>query len=67
MLIADRTQLNGLLVFISVLGGIGAFGLVGVVLGPLVVATAAGLVTGYRESLSRRSHRAEALIAGLTL
>jgi predicted PurR-regulated permease PerM len=51
ILIADRTQLNGLLVFISVLGGIGAFGLVGVVLGPLVVATAAGLITGYRETL----------------
>lgn len=52
VLIADRSQLNGLLVFISVLGGIGAFGLVGVVLGPLVVATAAGLVSGYRESLT---------------
>jgi len=54
MLIAGRSQLNGLLVFISVLGGIGAFGLVGVVLGPLVVATAAGLVAGYRESLTAR-------------
>ena len=52
VLIADRSQLNGLLVFISVLGGLGAFGLVGVVLGPLVVATAAGLVTGYRDSLT---------------
>ena len=52
ILIADRTQLNALLVFISVLGGIGAFGLVGVVLGPLVLATAAGLVTGYRETLA---------------
>lgn len=52
VLIADRSQLNGLLVFISVLGGIGAFGLVGVVLGPLVVATAAGLVSGYRDSLA---------------
>jgi predicted PurR-regulated permease PerM len=52
VLIADRSQLNGLLVFISVLGGISAFGLVGVVLGPLVVATAAGLITGYRETLA---------------
>ncbi len=55
VLIADRSQLNGLLVFISVLGGLGAFGLVGVVLGPLVVATAAGLVTGYRESLAEEA------------
>jgi predicted PurR-regulated permease PerM len=52
ILIADRSQLNALLVFVSVLGGVSAFGLVGVVLGPLVVATAAGLITGYRETLS---------------
>jgi predicted PurR-regulated permease PerM len=51
IMIADRSQLNGLLVFISVLGGISAFGLLGVVLGPLVVATAVGLLRGYRDSL----------------
>ena len=51
VLIADRSQLNGLLVFVSVLGGIKAFGLLGVVLGPLVTATAVGLLTGYREAL----------------
>lgn len=50
-LIAGRSQLNGLLVFISVLGGIHAFGLVGVVLGPLVVATGVGLLKGYRKEL----------------
>ena len=52
ILIAGRSQLNGLLVFISILGGIPAFGLLGIVLGPLVMATAVGLLTGYRESLS---------------
>ena len=52
ILIADRSQLNALLVFISVLGGVSAFGLVGVVLGPLLVATAAGLITGYRETIA---------------
>jgi predicted PurR-regulated permease PerM len=39
-----------LLVFISVLGGIAVFGVLGVVLGPIVVATAAGILdvyTGY--------------------
>jgi predicted PurR-regulated permease PerM len=51
ILIADRSQLNGLLVFISVLGGISAFGLLGVVLGPLIVATTVGLLRGYRESI----------------
>ena len=52
-LIADRSQLNALLVFISVLGGVQAFGFVGLVLGPLILATAAGLITGYRESLNQ--------------
>jgi predicted PurR-regulated permease PerM len=51
IMIADRSQLHGLLVFISVLGGISAFGLLGVVLGPLIVATTVGLLRGYRESL----------------
>ncbi len=55
MLIAGRSQLNGLLVFVSVLGGINAFGFLGVVLGPLVVATAVGLLRGYRESLREQS------------
>jgi len=50
-LVAGRSQLNGLLVFIALLGGIGAFGFLGLVLGPLVVATAVGLLRGYRESL----------------
>lgn len=51
ILIAGRTQLNGLLVFISVLGGIQTMGFVGVVLGPLLVATAVGLLRGYVETL----------------
>ena len=51
ILITGRSQLNGLLVFISLLGGIQAFGFVGVVLGPLVIATTVGLLRGYRESL----------------
>ncbi len=50
-LIAGRSQLNGLLVFVSVLGGVQAFGLLGLVVGPLVTAAAVGLLTGYRETL----------------
>ena len=53
MLIAGRSELNGLLVFVSVLGGMQVFGLIGLVLGPLTVAMAAGLIRGYRESLRR--------------
>jgi predicted PurR-regulated permease PerM len=51
-LIAGRSQLNGLLVFVSVLGGIQVFGLIGLVLGPLAVAMAVGLIRGYRDSLN---------------
>jgi predicted PurR-regulated permease PerM len=51
ILIAGRSQLNGLLVFVSILGGIQVFGFIGLVLGPLTVATAVGLIRGYRDSL----------------
>jgi predicted PurR-regulated permease PerM len=47
MLLGGRASLNGLLVFISVLGGIAVFGVLGVVLGPIVVATAVGILDVY--------------------
>jgi len=46
-LISGRAELGGLLVFIAVLGGIGVFGLLGVVLGPIIVATVAVLLELY--------------------
>lgn len=46
-LISGRAQLGGLLIFISVLGGISVFGLLGVVLGPIIVATTASLLDLY--------------------
>ena len=46
-LLAGRAQMNGLLMFVSLLGGVSVFGLLGLVLGPLVVALAAGLVEAY--------------------
>ncbi len=51
ILISGRSQLNGLLVFIGVLGGISTFGLLGIVLGPLVMATAVGMLKGYQEGV----------------
>jgi predicted PurR-regulated permease PerM len=51
ILISGRAQLNALMSMVSVLGGIYAFGLLGMVLGPLVVAITAGMLKGYRESL----------------
>jgi predicted PurR-regulated permease PerM len=47
VLLGGRASLNGLLVFISVLGGIAVFGVLGVVLGPIVVATAVGILDVY--------------------
>jgi predicted PurR-regulated permease PerM len=46
-LISGRARLSGLLVFISVLGGIGVFGMLGVILGPIVVATGASILDVY--------------------
>jgi predicted PurR-regulated permease PerM len=46
-LLAGRAQMNGLLVLISLLGGIAAFGLIGLVIGPVIVATAASLLSAY--------------------
>ena len=47
-LMSGHARLNALLVFISVLGGIAAFGLLGVVLGPIVVAAVMSLLDVYR-------------------
>jgi len=47
VLLGGRASLNGLLVFISVLGGIAVFGVLGVVLGPIVVATTVGILDVY--------------------
>lgn len=47
LLLGGRASLNGLLVFISVLGGIAVFGVLGVFLGPIVVATAVGILDVY--------------------
>jgi len=47
LFISGQAEMSGLLIFISVLGGIAVFGLLGVVLGPIVVATAASLLDLY--------------------
>jgi predicted PurR-regulated permease PerM len=57
MLLSGRTQLNGLLVFVSLLGGIGAFGFVGLVLGPVIMATTIGMFDAYTKD-RRTSPRA---------
>lgn len=51
ILIAGRARLNELLVLVSLLGGLEAFGFIGVILGPVIVATCVGMLKGYREAL----------------
>jgi predicted PurR-regulated permease PerM len=49
LLLGGRTQLSGLVIFISVVGGVGLFGMLGLVLGPILVATAAGVLNVYMD------------------
>ncbi|MCU0228886.1 MAG: AI-2E family transporter [Bryobacterales bacterium] len=51
LLIAGRARLNELLVLVSLLGGLEAFGFIGIILGPVIVATCVGMLKGYREAL----------------
>jgi predicted PurR-regulated permease PerM len=46
-ILSGRAQMNGLLMFISLLGGVIVFGLLGLVLGPLVTAIVSGLFEAY--------------------
>ncbi|MFQ5744812.1 MAG: AI-2E family transporter [Acidobacteriota bacterium] len=48
VLISGRTEMHPLLVFLAVLGGIQAFGFLGLFLGPVLVAVVTGLVDLYR-------------------
>ncbi len=49
LLLRNRTRLNELLLFISVLGGIEVFGLLGIVAGPTILAAAMGVFRVYME------------------
>lgn len=57
LLLRNRTHLNELLLFISVLGGLEVFGLLGLVAGPTIVAAAMGL---FRVYMDRRDEQATA-------
>lgn len=49
LLLGGRTELSGLVIFISIVGGVSLFGMLGLVLGPILVATAAGVLAVYME------------------
>jgi predicted PurR-regulated permease PerM len=50
VLLSGRTSVNGLIVFLGLLGGVGLFGFVGLVVGPIVLVIASTLLT----ALTRR-------------
>jgi predicted PurR-regulated permease PerM len=57
LLLRNRTRLNELLLFIGVLGGLEAFGLLGLVAGPTIVAAALGVFRvymGHRDELAAK-------------
>jgi predicted PurR-regulated permease PerM len=64
-MLADRARMNGLLMFISLLGGVAVFGLIGLVLGPVITATVSGLFEAYAgpaEIVPSRPHDEERLL-----
>jgi predicted PurR-regulated permease PerM len=54
LLLGGRSELSGLVIFISVVGGVGLFGMLGLVLGPILVATAAGVMNVYMDQTESR-------------
>ncbi|MGB7438449.1 MAG: AI-2E family transporter [Candidatus Acidiferrum sp.] len=57
LLLRNRTRLNDLLLFVSILGGLNAFGLLGLVVGPTILAAGLGVMRVYvdrQEELQRK-------------
>jgi predicted PurR-regulated permease PerM len=55
MLISGRAKISALAVFIGVLGGIPAFGAIGLIAGPVVLSLALALIEFAEESRAQRS------------
>jgi predicted PurR-regulated permease PerM len=47
LLLSGRSSMNGLVTFVALLGGVSAFGLIGLVFGPVVVAVGTALLEAY--------------------
>jgi predicted PurR-regulated permease PerM len=58
-LVAGRVGLSGLAMFVAMVGGLQAFGALGIVLGPVIFAAGAAIVDVVRDTVPRRSLRAE--------
>ena len=58
LLLRNRTHLNELLLFLGVLGGLEVFGLLGLVIGPTILAAAMGVFRVYVEHRDGEAARA---------
>jgi predicted PurR-regulated permease PerM len=47
ILLSGRTSASGLVIFLGLLGGVSAFGFIGLVLGPIVLVTAGNLLAAF--------------------
>ncbi len=59
-LVAGRVRLSGLAMFVAMLGGLQGFGALGIILGPVVFATAAAILDVLRETQPSHALRADA-------
>jgi predicted PurR-regulated permease PerM len=59
-LVAGRVRLSGLAMFVAMLGGLQAFGALGIILGPVLFATAAGIVDVLREMQPSHARQTDA-------
>jgi predicted PurR-regulated permease PerM len=55
-LVAGRVRLSGLAMFVAMLGGLHAFGALGIILGPVLFATVAGIVDVLRDMQPQALH-----------
>jgi predicted PurR-regulated permease PerM len=65
LVLSGRTSINGLVVFLGLLGGAAAFGFVGVVIGPIILVTTARLLNNLRhpELLDEPASRPDEVVA----
>ncbi len=54
LLIKGKTDMHPLIIFFSFLGGIGAFGLIGVILGPIIISILILLIDIYEETYKKK-------------
>jgi predicted PurR-regulated permease PerM len=64
LLLSGKSQMNTLVLIISLMGGVSAFGFIGIVLGPLVAALLTALVESYQADLKTAADVAAAPAGG---